>query len=153
MILSFGWTADLLPPHGCKCETRRDKKSHAAWAREWDKNPDKIHDAWSSSPFVKGGKPIGKFRLTERPYLQLLCEMDQDAVAREGHPELLPEGFIHKYFWKPKKSWSELQRQDEWDDLYYNTHMTVIAFDFTPLGDLPVEGQMSIFDLLETSHD
>ena len=34
MILSFGWTADLLPPHGCKCETRRNAKQKRVVGRD-----------------------------------------------------------------------------------------------------------------------
>jgi hypothetical protein len=147
MILSFGWTHHLLPPHGRKCETRRNAKSLTAWERQWDKDPSKVHQAWSKVPFA-GGEKIGEFRLTHRPYLQFLCEMDAEAVAREGHPELLPEGFIQKYFWNPKKSWSEMQRQDEWDELIHNKPFCVIGFSFTPIADLPVEGQLSIFDVL-----
>lgn len=132
MILSFGWTAHLLPPSGCKRETRRKALSIKAWAREWDKDPDKVHQAWNKVPFA-GGKQIGWFRLTHRPYLQLLCSMELEAVAREGHPEMTStEAFIFEYFWKPKKSWSELRKQDEWDELYYNTPFCVIGFEFFP---------------------
>lgn len=83
MILSFAWTGpDFIK--GTKTATRRfyAKRQIRAWQRAWDEDR-LIHEAWDKVPFA-GGKRIGRFRLTKRPYLQPLNQMTPLELLEEG---------------------------------------------------------------------
>jgi len=146
VILSFGWTAHLLPPTGCKDTTRRRwaKKTLSAWQKAWDEDPSKFHKAYDKSSFVKGAKQIGWLRLKDRPYLEPLEAMPDADVAREGHPELNRDQFIRQYFWKPKKTWSDQDCDREFQQLL-KTEFAVIRFEFEPLS---MPEQLSIFAVI-----
>lgn len=82
-ILSFALTADKFLS-GEKTVTRRDwsEKHLEMWQRMWD--TDRLeHDAWDNLPRA-GGKKIGRFELTDRPYLEKLIEMPISDLEREG---------------------------------------------------------------------
>lgn len=70
---------------GAKTATRRfySDRQIRTWQNAYDKDPNRIHDAWDKVPFA-GGKYIGSFRLTRRPYLQPLCEMTAADLHKEG---------------------------------------------------------------------
>ena len=137
-IISFGWTAQLLPPRGCKDTTRRlwSDRTVAMWQKAWDTNPDKLHAAWDKSPFVNGSQQVGSIQLIERPFLEKLHHMGDDEITREGHPELSRDEFIDKYFWKPKKSWDTEQDYAEYSKLM-QTEFCVIRFNYIPLNENP----------------
>ncbi len=82
-IISFAKTT---PEYlsGIKTETRRDwsDRQFEMWVRFWD-NGNLIHDAWDKLPRA-GGKFIGKFRLTARPYPQRLLYMSKEDLRAEG---------------------------------------------------------------------
>lgn len=84
MILSFAWTSEDFSA-GTKTATRRfyQPRQIDAWQRAWDIDPTRHHEAWDKVPFA-GGKRIGWFRLTRRPYLQPLCEMTINDLHKEG---------------------------------------------------------------------
>jgi hypothetical protein len=69
---------------GQKTVTRRKwKASHyAMWQRFWDEGKF-VHDAWDKVPFA-GGKKIGQFELTCRPYHEYLFDMPKDDLIHEG---------------------------------------------------------------------
>ena len=98
MILSFGWTADYLPPKGCKDTTRRlwsDRYFLAAcnaWedGRHW-------HDAVNKQ-LCYGGEYIGRWRMLEKPFKQAIVEMTPDELIREGGMCNSVDEFIDKYF-------------------------------------------------------
>ena len=147
VILSFGWTANRLPPKGRKNETRRKWKPRQfeMWCKAWDTRPDAIHKAFDKCP-AYGGKQIGVFPLTDRPFLQEFQDMTPADVANEGHPEMLDdpdpvESFLKYYFWRPKKTWSQYQIEDEWEALLL-TEVAVVRFEFEPV--IPAT-QLSLF--------
>lgn len=77
---------------GQKTVTRRLWKPRhlAMWQRFWDTGRLE-HDAWDKLPFA-GGKKVGCFRLTCRPYLERLADMpESDLVAEGGVVETLSE--------------------------------------------------------------
>jgi hypothetical protein len=83
MILTFAKTeAEFLA--GIKTVTRRFYKSTqtARWQAQWDKG-NLLHQAYDKSP-RQGGKQIGWFRLTERPYLEALRDMPASELEAEG---------------------------------------------------------------------
>lgn len=101
MIISFGWTAQYLPPLGTKDTTRRIWKPRtlASWQKAWD-DCRLWHDAVDKN-LAYGGQRIGRILLKERPFLQPLTEMTGDELVREGMPaELCPcvDSFVAKYF-------------------------------------------------------
>ena len=52
------------------------------WQGLWDKK--KLdHDAWDKLPHA-GGKKVGRFRLTCRPYWERLCDMPEEDLELEG---------------------------------------------------------------------
>ncbi|NEQ64988.1 MAG: hypothetical protein F6K21_05700 [Symploca sp. SIO2D2] len=53
--------------------------------------------AYDFSPRI-GGRPIGYLELTEKPYLERLCDMSEADIAAEGYPELSKKKFIDKFF-------------------------------------------------------
>jgi hypothetical protein len=83
MILSFALTTrEFLS--GKKTESRRFwKPEHLRrWQRAWDQGR-LTHEAWDKIP-VAGGKRIGVFRLTARPYVEKLREMPEGDLTAEG---------------------------------------------------------------------
>lgn len=136
MILSFGWTADLLPPHGCKDTTRRvwAERTLKSWQKAWDEGRLE-HDAVDKCLAYKG-KYIGKIFLKERPFLERLIAMPHDEVRREGHPELTTRQFIEKYFVEYKKTWGEEKKAEAYNSILSQEY-AVIRFDFTPLSEQP----------------
>ncbi len=82
-ILTFSLTGEEFLA-GKKTVTRRDwKPAHLArWQRWWDEGR-RVHDAWDRSPRA-GGRRIGRFRLTCRPYLERLADMPVPDLAAEG---------------------------------------------------------------------
>lgn len=98
MIISFGWTADYLPPKGSKDTTRRiwSDRTFGAWCRAWD-NHKLIHDAVNKQ-LCFGGEYIGKIKLIEKPFKEPLSRMTHEEVVREGGMVASPEEFIGKYF-------------------------------------------------------
>jgi hypothetical protein len=52
------------------------------WQNMWDTDR-VIHQAWDRIP-IAGGQPIGRLRLTARPYLERLREMPASDLLAEG---------------------------------------------------------------------
>jgi hypothetical protein len=101
MIISFGWTAPLLPPAGTKDTTRRiwAPRTLTIWQKAWDKGRLE-HDAVDKC-LAYGGKRIGRIVLKERPFLQPLSEMVGAELVREGmRSAAVPDvdTFVTKYF-------------------------------------------------------
>ena len=60
------------------------------WQRLWDMGRLE-HDAWDKLPYA-GGKKVGRFKMTCRPYLERLADMpESDLVAEGGMVETLEE--------------------------------------------------------------
>lgn len=83
MILSFALTEKEFMD-GSKTETRRDWKDRtlAMWQKAWDKGR-LVHDAVNKG-LHRGGKRIGKFKLTSRPVREPLSSMTAESIRREG---------------------------------------------------------------------
>lgn len=83
MILSFALTEKEYRA-GIKTMSRRNWKPRTlrVWQRAWD-NGRLIHDAANKVLFA-GGKRIGKFKLTARPFRQRISEMKAEDLRREG---------------------------------------------------------------------
>lgn len=83
MILSFALTTTEFL-NGSKTETRRDwlPRTLLIWQRAFDEGRT-VHDAVSKG-LHRGGKRIGKFRLTQRPVLECISKMDAESIRREG---------------------------------------------------------------------
>ncbi|AFJ21461.1 hypothetical protein [Salisaeta icosahedral phage 1] len=82
-IISFALTKDEFLS-GQKTVTRRDwAASHMANWQRWYDEGRLIHDAYDKIP-IAGGKPIGRFRLVERPYWEALADMPEDDLQAEG---------------------------------------------------------------------
>jgi hypothetical protein len=130
VILSFGWTADYLPPKGCKDTTRRIWKEsyYEAYCRAWDDGR-YWHDAVNKQ-LCFGGHYIGRFKLLERPFKQPIAEMTPDELIREGGMVDTVDEFIEKYF-KGDKSLAPV----------------VVRFKFVPLV-LPKPKQLSLLELI-----
>lgn len=98
MIISFGWTAQYLPPNGTKDTTRRiwKERTLASWQKAWDEGR-LVHDAVDKN-LAYGGKRIGKVTLIERPYLEPLHKMPDADLIREGGMVATVQEFIDKYF-------------------------------------------------------
>lgn len=97
MIISFGWTAEHLPPKGTKDTTRRVWKPRtlALWQKAWDEGR-YTHRAVDHLAY--GGKTIGTITLIERPYLEPLYRMPPEDLIREGGMCSTVPGFIDAYF-------------------------------------------------------
>jgi hypothetical protein len=82
-ILSFSMTTEEFM-QGRKTVTRRAWSDHhfKMWLTLWDSNRH-IHDAWDNTPRA-GGKKIGEFRLTARPYRERLGDMPSEDLIAEG---------------------------------------------------------------------
>jgi len=82
-IVSFSLTKDEFLA-GIKTVTRRDWSDRHLdrWQAFWDSDK-LVHDAWDKIP-IAGGTPIGKFRLTARPYRERLKDMPLDDLLNEG---------------------------------------------------------------------
>lgn len=82
-IISFNLTKKQFLA-GEKTVTRRDwsDRQFIMWQRFWDRGH-LVHDAYSATP-IAGGKPIGKFRLTARPYREMLNDMPIEDLELEG---------------------------------------------------------------------
>lgn len=85
MILSFAHTTPQFLD-GTKSVTRRNWKPRQLerWQRAWDLGRLE-HDAVDKD-MRAGGKRIGRFRLTARPYLEALKDMPDSDLAAEGFP-------------------------------------------------------------------
>jgi len=83
MILSFAWTTTAFLA-GRKTCTRRDwaDRTMLAWQHAWDRG-DLVHDAVDKLLF-RGGKRIGRLKLTCRPYRERLGDMPERDLAAEG---------------------------------------------------------------------
>lgn len=83
-ILSFNLTTHEFVS-GIKSVTRRvwSDKHYSMWKKFWD-NGHHIHDAWDNIPRA-GGKFLGKFRLTEKPYREKLKDMPIEDLIAEGN--------------------------------------------------------------------
>ena len=98
MIISFGWTAQYLPPVGPKDTTRRIWKPRqlASWQKAWDEGRLE-HDAVDKC-MAYGGQKIGRITLIERPKLESLAFMDDTELRREGGMCDSVAEFINTYF-------------------------------------------------------
>jgi len=69
---------------GRKSVTRRtwSARQLEMWQRLWDTDRH-VHDAWDKIP-IAGGRPIGRIRLTARPYRERLRDMPEADLAAEG---------------------------------------------------------------------
>ena len=77
---------------GQKTVTRRRWRSGHLKMRQrlWDMGRLE-HDAWDKLPYA-GGKKVGRFKMTCRPYLERLADMpESDLVAEGGMVETLEE--------------------------------------------------------------
>lgn len=83
MILSFSLTEKEFLS-GIKTETRRDWKERTLkmWQKAFDEGRYE-HDAVNKG-LHRGGKRIGRFKLTARPVLEPLSSMTADSIRREG---------------------------------------------------------------------
>lgn len=94
MILSFALTTRQFLA-GIKTETRRDWKDRtlAIWQKSYDEGR-LVHDAVDKG-LHRGGKRIGKFKLTARPIREPLSSMTEENLKREGLLEAVKtaEGF------------------------------------------------------------
>jgi len=83
MIISFAYTAEAFLS-GRKTVTRRMWKPRtlAMWQRAWDEGRH-VHDAVDKALY-RGGKRIGKLRLTCRPYQEWLGDMPESDLKAEG---------------------------------------------------------------------
>jgi hypothetical protein len=99
MNISFGWTAQYLPPHGPKCVTRRLWKSSyfQTWQRAYDKDPSRLHGALNKQ-LCYGGSKIGTIQLTCRPYLEPLWKMPFEDLEKEGGMAKSVAEFVDRYF-------------------------------------------------------
>lgn len=93
MILSFSITCKLANERGVPDPLRTGTKtvSRRIWtdqnAQRWInayRQGKLVHQAWSASPYVKGAYRIGNFRLNCEPYQEVLKDMPESDVAREG---------------------------------------------------------------------
>lgn len=98
MILSFGWTAQYLPPDGAKDTTRRiwKPKTLGIWQRAWDQG--RLEHFAVDKCLAYGGKRIGLITLTARPELEPLYKMPEADLIREGGMCSTVPGFIDAYF-------------------------------------------------------
>ena len=93
MILSFSTTCKLAKErkvpdpltYGTKTVSRRFWKPRTAdnWVNAWKKG-NLIHQAWSTLPYVKGARQLGFFRLSCQPYQELLADMPESDIPKEG---------------------------------------------------------------------
>jgi len=84
MIISFGWTAQYLPPDGPKDTTRRIWKDRTL--KSWERAGDEgrlTHDAGDKC-LACGGRTLGKITHRERPFLEPLWLMKPEELNREG---------------------------------------------------------------------
>lgn len=82
-ILSFAKTkGEFL--NGNKTVTRRSwgDRHIKMWIRLWETERH-VHDAWDNIPRA-GGRKIGEFRLTKRPYQEKLKNMPSTDLVAEG---------------------------------------------------------------------
>ena len=82
-IISFALTTQEFLS-GRKTVTRRawDCKHFERWCRWWDEGK-LVHQAWDKVPYA-GGKRIGTFELTCRPYREMLANMPLSDLEAEG---------------------------------------------------------------------
>jgi hypothetical protein len=83
MIISFAWTTPQFLD-GSKTVTRRDwsDRTFAQWCKAWDMRK-LVHDAWDKCP-RNGGKKVGSFELTARPYQERLGDFPEADLVAEG---------------------------------------------------------------------
>lgn len=119
MILSFAWTTAAFLQGRKRCTRRVWAASHLAqWQRAWDDGR-LVHDAYDKSP-RSGGRCVGQFRLTCRPYLEQLADMPESDVQAEGG------------LWRDKA---------EFIGLFGGPHLTVAVVRFEPITQ-----QIGLFD-------
>jgi len=82
-IISFAKTVDEFKA-GIKSCTRRNwsEKQFRMWCKFFDEGK-LIHDAYDKNP-RNGGEKIGQFKLTVRPYKELLVHMPVSDLKAEG---------------------------------------------------------------------
>ena len=97
-ILSFGWTAQYLPPVGTKDTTRRIWKPRtlASWQKAWDEG--RLEHTAVDKCLAYGGQRIGQITLIERPRLEPLAAMPEADLIREGGMCDTVAEFINTYF-------------------------------------------------------
>lgn len=89
MIISFAWTTPQFLD-GTKTVTRRSWSESSAprvrtfeqWRNAWDDHR-LAHDAWDKNP-RNGGKKVGTFMMTARPYRERLGDFPESDLAAEG---------------------------------------------------------------------
>jgi hypothetical protein len=83
MIISFAWTTPQFLA-GTKTVTRRDwsDRTLKQWQKAWDKGR-LTHDAWDKNP-RSGGKKVGQFVLTQRPYRERMADFPESDLVAEG---------------------------------------------------------------------
>lgn len=98
MLISFGWTAQYLPPNGTKDTTRRvwSDRTFNSWVKAWDQEI--YTHAATDKNLAYGGKYIGSIRLKQRPYMEQLRHMPPSDLTREGGMVGSVQEFIDKYF-------------------------------------------------------
>lgn len=82
-FISFALTTEEFLS-GRKTVTRRDwKDKHFQQWCKWYDSGNLVHQAWNKVPFA-GGKRIGFFELTSRPYRERLADMPLSDLEAEG---------------------------------------------------------------------
>lgn len=94
--ISFGWTADRLPPHGCKSVTRRKWSDQRVKTMIGYCEDGRVLPAVNKS-LCYGGHQIG-WLLLQSVTREYLAAIDQDEVIKEGYPELTRNQFLERFF-------------------------------------------------------
>ncbi len=83
MYISFAWTTPQFQD-GTKTVTRRDwcDRTFYQWRNAWDDHR-LVHDAWDKNP-RNGGKKVGTFMMTARPYRERLGDFPESDLKAEG---------------------------------------------------------------------
>jgi len=91
-IITFSLTEEQFAT-GKKTVTRRDwsDRHRRMWQNLWDSGRLE-HDAWDRIP-IAGGRPIGRLRLTARPYVERLRDMPESDLYAEGGMCATIDGF------------------------------------------------------------
>lgn len=95
--LTFAWTADRLPPNGCKDTTRRQWSDARIKTFRGYADQRRVIPAWDNSPRVKTSKQIGWARI-DRVEFDCLYWLTPDEVRREGYPDLSVLEFTERFF-------------------------------------------------------
>jgi hypothetical protein len=102
VIISFAWTTEVFLA-GKKTVTRRDwsDRTFQQWCKAWDERR-LVHDAWDKCP-RNGGKKVGSFVLTCRPYREKLGDFPEDDLVAEGNLWSSVEEYIDLQGGDPEK--------------------------------------------------